>query len=129
MHIPSVHSQAENYAIAQLIGPTGQSAYLGAKRQADNLWQWYDGTPWDFEAWEPGRPRDARTDDNQEVPRGLAIKWLPDLGVIWQDDWQDESKGVICAAPSVLAIKGAVPDIVRLAGPKNAMLIATSVDQ
>jgi hypothetical protein len=121
MRVASVHSQAEHDAIGQLIGPTGSFAFLGAERLDDMSWQWRDGTPWDFEAWEPGQPE---TDDDQEF---LAIKWQLGTGVVWHD--MLDNNGVICKAASISVISGIVPTgILRLGGAKNAAMIVASVD-
>ena len=116
MRTPSVHSQAENDAIGQLIGPTAQNAFLGAERLDDKSWRWRDGTPWDFEAWDSGGPTKH---DGKDF---LTINWKPSSGVVWQD--MPGISGVICVAPSISAIKGAVPTIIRLGGPKNTEIIA-----
>ena len=118
MRIASVHSQAEHDAIGQLMGPTGQYAFLGAEQLDDKSWRWRDGTPWDFEAWEPGQPEKV---DDQIF---LTIKWQPGVGVVWHD--MPEGNGVICEAPSIAAIKGDIPTVLRLGGPKNAQMIAES---
>jgi hypothetical protein len=117
MRTPSVHSQAEQDAIGQLIGPTGQLAFLGAERLDDMSWRWRDGTPWDFEAWDSGQPTEHSGKDF------LTINWKPSSGVVWQD--MPGIGGVVCVSPSISAIKGAVPTILRLGGPKNAEIIAT----
>jgi hypothetical protein len=54
----------------------------------------------------------------------LTIKWQLGVSVVWQD--AVDSNGVICAAPSMSVIKGAIPTILRLGGPKNAAMIAVS---
>jgi hypothetical protein len=127
MRVASVHSQAVHDAIGQLIGPTGQFAFLGAetKQLADNSmfsWRWRDGTPWDFEAWEPGEPNNG---DGQVL---LVIKWQPSVGVVWHDLPVSATAGVICEAASISAIQGVVPTILRLGGPENAAMIEASED-
>jgi hypothetical protein len=49
--IASIHSQAENDAVRPLAKRT---AYLGAKRNAQNKWEWVDGTKWDYTAPQAG---------------------------------------------------------------------------
>jgi hypothetical protein len=115
MHVASVHSQAEHDAIGQLMGPTGQWAFLGAERLDDMTWRWHDGTPWDFEAWDVGEP------SNTADAKSLVIKWQPGVGVVWSDVQQ--AHGVICEAASISAIRG---NIIRLGGPKNVAIIAAS---
>jgi hypothetical protein len=83
-------------------------------------WQWRDGTLWDFEAWDVGQP------NNYDDKPFLGIKWEPSIGVVWAE--QPDVSGVICMAPSPSAIRGAIPLISRLGGPKNAAIIATSKD-
>ena len=83
-------------------------------------WRWRDGTPWDFEAWEPGQPENA---DDQEF---VGIKWQPGTGVVRHD--VPGSHGVICEAASISAISGAIPTILRLGGAKNAAIIAVGAD-
>jgi hypothetical protein len=120
MRVASVHSQAEHDAIGQLMGPTGSYAFLNAERLADDSWQWRDGTPWDFEAWEPGQP------DNSGDQEFLTIKWQPGTGVVWHD--MPDNNGVICEAASISAISGTVTTILRLGGTKNAAKIAADAD-
>jgi hypothetical protein len=121
MRVASVHSQAENDAIGQFIGPTDTAAYLGGERLADKSWRWRDGTPWDFEAWELGQP--SAHDDDEKF---LTIKWQPGFGVAWVS--LGDGRGVVCEAASISAIRGVVPTILQLGGPKNSALIAASED-
>ena len=122
MRVASVHSQAENDAIGQLIGPTGQDAFLGAERLDDMSWQWHDGTPWNFEAWQRGQP-ESFADQNF-----MTIEWQLGSGVDWRNT-VDEEHGVACSAPSISAIRGDIPTgILQLGGPENSALIAASAD-
>ena len=119
MRVAGVHSQAEHDAIGQLIGPTGQSAYLGAEQLDDMSWGWRDGTPGDLEDWEPGQPT------NQDDRSLAVISWEPGVGVIWRD-YKPDVNGVICEAASISAIRGVVTTILRLGGPENAAMVAAS---
>jgi hypothetical protein len=119
MRVASVHSQAEHEAIGQLLGPTGQQAFLGAERLDDQSWQWRDGTPWDFEAWQSGQP------ENFDDQKFVTIKWEPGFGVAWTNN-PDGERGVVCEAPSISMIRGNIQTILQLGGPKNSALITVS---
>ena len=62
-------------------------------------------------------------DDTKSI---VGIKWQPRVGVVWQN--LGDGNGVICEAASIAAIKGDVPTILRLGGPKNAELIVETED-
>ena len=57
--LASIHSQEENYFLSSLVRPHGQFGaltFIGATKVKGNstVFEWDDGTAWDFENWEPG---------------------------------------------------------------------------
>jgi len=59
--LASIHSQEENIFLSNLLRPHGQFGaltFIGATKVKGNstVFEWDDGTAWDFENWEPGRP-------------------------------------------------------------------------
>ena len=57
----------------------------------------------------------------------MVTEWQPGVGVIWHNV-ADEMRGVVCEAASISAIRGDVPTILQLGGPKNSALIVTNED-
>jgi hypothetical protein len=121
MRVASVQSQPEHEAIGQLLGPSGQDAFLGAERLDDKSWQWRDGTPWDFDGWNADQPQ------NDDDKKFVAIKWIPGFGVTWSTV-PDDGHGVVCKAASISAIRGNIQTILQVGGPKSSALIAANED-
>ena len=124
----SIHSEAENEAVAQLIDDDAVEVYIGGKpacandaltAAADYRWTWTDDSAFDFQGqWAPTYPGSNGA---------LFIFKQPYVGVLWGDKAANDGvlAGVVCAAPSPAAIRGALPTITRLGGPAG---IATMND-
>ena len=57
--LASIHKREENYFLSNLVRPHGQFGaltFIGATKVEGNntVFEWDDGTEWDFENWEPG---------------------------------------------------------------------------
>jgi len=56
--VASVTSTAENAVVFSIATQGGEftNALIGGKRNASNVFQWVDGSPWSFTAWSSGEP-------------------------------------------------------------------------
>ncbi|XP_072307368.1 galactose-specific lectin nattectin-like [Eucyclogobius newberryi] len=67
-NLPSIHSEAQNTFIVDLIFKvTGQNTYTwlgGTDTVVEGKWQWSDGTAWDYTRWGPGEPNNKRGNEH-----------------------------------------------------------------
>ena len=63
--LASIHGPEENQFVTDL--SDGKRFWLGGKLG----WSWSDGTPWDYQNWEPGQPSGGEDCLNMEQTR----KW------------------------------------------------------
>mmetsp|Transcript_8533 Transcript_8533/g.18779 ORF Transcript_8533/g.18779 Transcript_8533/m.18779 type:complete len:110 (+) Transcript_8533:258-587(+) len=85
--LASVHSQGEMDFIVDMVAndaPEGLDTFwLGGRRTASSSstdgssasWEWSDGSPWDFNSWQPSQP-DNDGDGENYVGCGLDGAWF-----------------------------------------------------
>jgi hypothetical protein len=127
MDVASVHTEAEDEAIVQLIGPDIEAWVGGLKCGSEtsgndprsSQWKWEDGSNYDYMTT---GTYDIK--DGMDQPR-LTTRFDLDgaENIEWSDKPASVSFGVICAATKLADLKTAVPNIRRLGGPKNLALI------
>ena len=90
-HLASIHNVETNTFIRSLLGA---NAFLGGYRDENGVWQWTDGSEWDYERWATGNPSGGNED-----------KLIMSTGS-WEDSrWNDvcascEDGGYVCQAES-----------------------------
>jgi len=116
----SIHSTAEMYAVVQLVDTIQSEIFVGGVPACDNKdkepkdfeYEWVDGSPWDFEPpWQEGEPNGAGPVAFFYDPDGVGLNFKDKSSLFAQ-------LPVVCAAPSLASIKGAIPTILHLGGPK-----------
>ena len=55
-HLATVGAQAEWNEILKVMPESDIALWLGASNIDSGVWEWIDGTPWNFSAWYPGEP-------------------------------------------------------------------------
>eukprot|EP01051_Picozoa_sp_SAG22_P000454 SAG22_NODE_13_length_33548_cov_57.167773_6_plen_252_part_00 len=135
MEPASLHSPDEN-ADALTLMDTRDRAWIGAVGVLDpacaadctvQQWSWQDGSAWDYESWAAGMPEYQDDSEPGRAKSGVVVSpggTFKAGGQVVEDDvgtWADERRldpgrrhGVICSAPSVAAIPGALPSIRNL---------------
>ena len=75
-----------------------RSFWIGGYREGgDEVWQWHDGSPWNYTNWDKFEPNNA-----YGIEHHLELKWDPSGWNCWEQDhcWNDEhdenSIGYIC---------------------------------
>jgi len=86
LQLASIHSQQEQNFIAGLI--SGHYAWIGLTDVAvEGEFRWSDGTPLDFQYWNPGQPNGGTLSD-------CVFTYLSDAA--WGDYYCDDTNGVAC---------------------------------
>ena len=81
-HLTSVHSQEESDFIRCLQDPASvHTTWIGGKRNGD-IFQWIDGTPFEFKYWKTNEPDNYGGDEN-------CIEIISDPGKQWHEKWND----------------------------------------
>lgn len=61
-HLASIHNKDEQDAIYNLISGKNAAFWLGGSdSEAEGVWKWEDGTPWDYDKWAEGEPNNDTT--------------------------------------------------------------------
>lgn len=61
-HLASIHNKDEQDVIYNLISGKNAAFWLGGSdSEAEGVWKWEDGTPWDYDKWAEGEPNNDTT--------------------------------------------------------------------
>jgi len=122
----SILSSAENEAVMQLIQVENKKVFIGAAQNCsstaldeEKFYTWADGSAWNYTAeWQP----------NGQAGAG-SVAMFKDGGlkkIVWEQATDAGSaRGVVRAAPSLAAIRGAVPKILQLGGADGISFLRT----
>ena len=108
----SIRTEQEITALATTLAG-GAMFYLGAERKSttpgeDTTFKWVDGTEWAY----PLPQEDTIMDIEKAGDEDLLYVSIDSNGVNWKGT--NGKKGALCMAPSLAAIRGAIPAIINL---------------
>ncbi|XP_078541763.1 lectin-like [Lissotriton helveticus] len=119
-HLASVHSQKENSFIQQLVFNSTKSnplIWIGASDwYKDRTFMWTDGSPWDFEAWHEGQPRNFG--GREPCLQFNFVKPNSTTGPgLWNDERCTTSTPFVCKVIKVLEFVEKAPNEILPEGP------------
>jgi len=84
-NLASIHSMDENNMLFNLVkNASANTIFIGGTRSAQNfnVWEWTDGTPFDFTNWDTGEPNNYKG-NNETYINMWSIRVKP--GGVWND--------------------------------------------
>jgi hypothetical protein len=130
----SVHSAAENNALAQLQGYRQDvKVWLGATRLPGkddshtdyrDDWSWEDGSAWDFDPVQMCTELCDHFEVGSSTHAGVIHRVGGNGAMKWADEARSEQFGIFCQAKSLSSIRGSIPKVVmRLGGPRSKVVL------